>query len=130
MKVIRYVDIVLSGVGDKIKQILSDPPCKCCIVLQMELEDEKMERKYLQDLIFRNTGLIKDEISITSTTEVINDQMEYVNVQRGRSVSSIRKQAEQMIHERAKSVNAVPATISELTEAERLFTDSLKENRN
>lgn len=51
-------------------------------------------------------------------------------VQRARTLSSKRKAAEEFFARKAHQMNSVPATVEELTTAERLFNESLKGQNN
>lgn len=73
-----------------------------------------------------NAGLIKETVKQETTAKIEND---FVPVNRGRTLSSLRSRAEKYYSDKHKTLMAVPATVSELTEAERIFQDSLKDTK-
>lgn len=114
---------LLLAVVDRIKQ---DPICKSCEILERELEFHRTERVRLQEIILRNTGLINALVQEDAVSHSLNEDIRVTP--RGHSLTSIRAQASMILREKHKKMEATPATMQDLTEAERIFQQELEAN--
>jgi hypothetical protein len=121
--VIRYVGEALYNVCVDIRSLLRERECLVCA----ELREERN--------FYRNIVLGIREPAVFARPEMeqkLSDTKvgDWTPVQRGRTLSSKKRVAEEFFARRAQQMNSVPATVEELTAAERLFNESLKGQNN
>jgi hypothetical protein len=122
---IQYVGDLLSVVGDKFNSFFI---CECCVILKEQLDYERKEREFFTRLFLKRTGDLRD--SVESEPLPSEELEEFTQVKRGRTVSGIRKMAEDKLRERQAVLMATPATPHDLSEAEKLFQFSLTGAKN
>lgn len=110
-----------------IKDTLKEKPCNSCEILKSVLDEAIREKEFFRDLLLTRTGDIKHH---ETEIELLPENEDFKPVHRGRTLSAIRSSLENRVREYHKRLDATPATVAELTEAEKLFNESLKDTKN
>lgn len=116
MKISQFVCDVVYRVGEFIKNLLADEPCKCCEIYREVLEIETQRARYYERLVLKHAGITDEEVAVESETTFLPV------VHRSATLSEIRRAAEAKFKDKAE-----PAKESELTEAEKVFQANLNQ---
>lgn len=98
------------GITDTITGLLSDPPCKECIILREWLEQERGKREYYEQLLLTKAGIIR--------SNEVEDAVEYPTVHRISTMSSLRRMAQ---------AEMIKASQNKKPEAVKKFEDALND---
>jgi triphosphoribosyl-dephospho-CoA synthetase len=102
------------------------PRCQSCEILLAQLEYERAQKEKFQDLLLRRTG---DLLAGTNPedTQVVLDTDKPVH--KARTLSALKNRVETHLSAKAAVLNTA-GTVTELTEAEKLFEASIQGLKN